>query len=198
MPMRNPHVSAPLRSRRKGSGSVRGGLKTIRIVRPFPAIQPTRGMLLAGVVRIPCSLGASGARRRKREGDGATPLGNFRIFGGYFRSDRIRRFKHLLPVAPTRTNDGWCDDPRSFLYNKPIRLPAVQRAEKLFLDAQMYDLVLILDYNLHPRVRGAGSAIFFHLTRRDRGATEGCVAISMADMRRLLPRLSGSVRMKIA
>lgn len=198
MPMRHPHVSAPRRSRRTGPGSDRGGLKTIRLVRPFPAIQPTRGMLLAGVVRISCSLGAAGARRRKREGDGATPIGEFRIVGGYFRLDRVRRFKHLLPVAPTRAHDGWCDDPRSFRYNRPMRLPAAQRAEKLFLDAQIYDLVLILDFNLNPRVRGAGSAIFFHLTRHDRGPTEGCIAISMADMRRLLPRLSGSVRMKIA
>jgi L,D-peptidoglycan transpeptidase YkuD (ErfK/YbiS/YcfS/YnhG family) len=195
--MRRSHVTAPLGSRRKAAGEGRGGLKTIRVVRPFPAAQPACGALLAGLARIPCALGRSGARRRKREGDGATPIGDFRIVGGYARLDRVRRFMHLQPVVPTRADDGWCDDPGSFLYNQPIRLPAAQRAERLCLDAHIYDLVLVLDHNLRPKVRGAGSAIFFHLARHDRGPTEGCVAISMADMRRLLPRLARGARIRI-
>ena len=54
----------------------------------------------------------------------------------------------------------------------------------------LYDVVLVLDYNLHPRVRGRGSAIFFHIAPKNFSPTAGCVAIRLEEMRRLLPRLN--------
>jgi L,D-peptidoglycan transpeptidase YkuD (ErfK/YbiS/YcfS/YnhG family) len=54
---------------------------------------------------------------------------------------------------------------------------------------QLYDTLIILDYNLIVRNKGRGSAIFFHLAGETLSATAGCVAISRNDMRRLLPRL---------
>ncbi len=53
-----------------------------------------------------------------------------------------------------------------------------------------YDVVLVLDFNLRPRIRGGGSAIFFHLAHADSRPTAGCLALSGADMLKLLPRLS--------
>ena len=43
-----------------------------------------------------------------------------------------------------------------------------------------------VDFNLDPVRRGAGSAIFLHLARPDFAATEGCVAVTLTTMRRLL------------
>jgi L,D-peptidoglycan transpeptidase YkuD (ErfK/YbiS/YcfS/YnhG family) len=48
----------------------------------------------------------------------------------------------------------------------------------------------VLDWNIRPRRRGSGSAIFFHLARADFTPTQGCVAVSRRAMTRLLPFLS--------
>ena len=57
-------------------------------------------------------------------------------------------------------------------------------------DDRLYDACIVLDWNISPRRRGRGSAIFFHLARQGYTPTQGCVAVSAAVMRRLLPRLS--------
>ena len=148
------------------------------------------GRLMIGSLTIPCALGRSGISRRKREGDAATPSGSFRILNGYSRTDRISRLKCALPFLSITASSGWCDDPISSCYNRPIALPFKQRHETLWRSDRVYDVLLVLDYNIRPRIKGCGSAIFFHLARDDFSATEGCIAIRMADMRRLVPRLS--------
>jgi L,D-peptidoglycan transpeptidase YkuD (ErfK/YbiS/YcfS/YnhG family) len=44
----------------------------------------------------------------------------------------------------------------------------------------------VLDWNLRPRIRGRGSAIFLHLCRPGFGATAGCIALTAPDLKRLL------------
>ena len=53
----------------------------------------------------------------------------------------------------------------------------------------LYDIVVVLDWNLAHPVPGRGSAIFFHIARPGFTPTEGCVAIRHRDMCRLLPHL---------
>ena len=151
---------------------------------------PGSGRLQAGAVVIPCALGRNGVTWFKREGDGKTPAGRFPIISGYWRHDRLRRPGVILLLRPIKAHMGWCDDPDDPNYNRPIRLPARARHEELMRADGLYDLVLILDHNRQPRSRGLGSAIFFHLTRGEYDPTAGCVAISRAQMLRLLPRLS--------
>ena len=147
------------------------------------------GRLQAGPLTIPCAIGRNGVTRFKREGDGKTPAGTFAVIGGYWRGDRLRLPGVALPLRPIKAHMGWCDDPGDANYNRPIRLPSRARHEELLRTDRLYDLVLVLDHNQRPRVRGLGSAIFFHLRNGD-DPTAGCVAISRADMLRLLPRLS--------
>lgn len=154
-------------------------------------------MAIAGNVRIPCILGRSGIVARKREGDGGTPKGDFGFLGGYFRYDRLSRPGAPFCLRRTRQSDGWCDDPRSFTYNRPTRLPAQVRCEQMSLESGVYDIVLVTTYNMNPRTLGAGSAIFVHLRQPDGKPTEGCIAFALEDMRRLLPRLSKRVRIVI-
>ncbi len=152
--------------------------------------RPGVGRLQAGAVGIPCSLGRNGVTRFKREGDGKTPAGTFALIGGYWRRDRLRPPGAALRLEPIKANMGWCDDPADANYNRLLRLPARARHEELLRADGLYDVVLLLDHNQAPRVRGHGSAIFFHLTRDKMDPTAGCVAISRAQMLRLLPRLS--------
>jgi L,D-peptidoglycan transpeptidase YkuD (ErfK/YbiS/YcfS/YnhG family) len=54
----------------------------------------------------------------------------------------------------------------------------------------LYDFCLVLDWNIRPRRRGGGSAIFMHLARTGFAPTEGCIAVERRVMLRLLPHLS--------
>ncbi len=158
---------------------------------------PWRGILQAGSLTFSCALGTKGIRSDKREGDRATPRGSFKLLKVLLRRDRGVGGPLRLQNAAIQPDDGWCDDARAPAYNRPIRLPSAVGHEKLCRDDRVYDVVIVLDHNQRPRVRGRGSAIFFHLARPGYQPTEGCVAISAADMRRLLPRLARHVVMDI-
>lgn len=155
------------------------------------------GRLIAGSLVIRCALGAGGIIHRKREGDGGTPAGRFRLLSGFFRSDRIGRPQSTFSFVALHAKHGWCDNSSSSLYNKMVLLPFRQRCESLWRDDHLYDAIIILDYNMVPRCKGRGSAIFLHLASEKLSATAGCVAISQRDMRRLLPRLGRGCTMII-
>ena len=178
-----------------------GGFKAHGLIRRLMVTrapgQMSAGRLRAGAITIPCSLGRCGVTWSKREGDGKTPAGRFRVIGGYWRQDRLRALGGALRLKPITAQMGWCDDPADANYNRPLRLPAHARHEELLRADGLYDLVLLLDHNQSPRVRGHGSAIFFHLTHTGNDPTAGCVAISRAHMIKLLPRLSRNCMMII-
>lgn len=157
----------------------------------------TTGVLIAGATTIRCALGRSGLRALKREGDGATPIGLFRLLRVHIRADRAPALACRLPRRAIRRDDGWCDDSRAPAYNRLVRLPFGFSHEKMWRADALYDVVIVLDYNIAPRRKNLGSAIFLHCARPDYGPTEGCVAIAPADMRRLLPRLGGRVTLDI-
>lgn len=166
-------------------------------VHPLPGA-PSQGRLVAGAAVIPCALGRSGVRAVKREGDGASPRGVFRLRGGFFRPDRFPvRPTSPLPLRAIRPDDGWCDAASDRRYNRPIRLPSPTSAEAMWREDGLYDLVLDLDHNRGPIRPGAGSAIFMHVAREGFRPTEGCVALRPADLRRLLRRLGPKTRIAI-
>jgi L,D-peptidoglycan transpeptidase YkuD (ErfK/YbiS/YcfS/YnhG family) len=158
-------------------------------VAPLPGCK-SHGRLTAGAVRMPCALGRMGLTTSKREGDGATPVARHRIETFLLRRDRLRPPALIAPAQPMRPKMGWCDDPGSGSYNRPVCLPCRAGHEDLWREDSLYDVVGVLDWNRRPRVGGRGSAIFLHLARPDFAPTAGCVAIAAADMRRLLPRLA--------
>ncbi|KAF2992593.1 L,D-transpeptidase family protein [Methylocystis sp. MJC1] len=159
-------------------------LSILRVARRIGG-KPHEGRLIAGALVIPCALGRAGVTHHKREGDSATPAGRWRILGFYLRKPTPLR----APWRLTRRDDVWCDDPGSFLYNRPLRAPARLSHEEMWRKDRLYDLVGVMDYNIVPRVRGRGSAIFFHIATEELGPTAGCVALRARDMARLAPRL---------
>lgn len=159
--------------------------------------EPHRGWLLAGGARMPCALGRAGIARAKREGDGAAPAGDFALRTLYFRPDRVARPTTGLPVGEIAPDLGWCDDPASEAYNRPVRLPFAGGHERMWRDDRLYDLVIVIGYNDSPPLKGRGSAIFLHLARPEFGPTEGCVALRRGDLIRLLPRIGPATRISI-
>lgn len=164
------------------------GLSTLRVARRVGG-KPHEGRLIAGATVFPCALGRAGITHGKREGDGASPAGRWRV-----ASFSLRRPAPLsLPWRLTRRDDVWCDDARSFLYNRPLRAPLRPSHEEMWRKDGLYDVVGVMDYNILPRVLGRGSAIFFHIATDELGPTAGCVALRAQDMRRLLARLGRRV-----
>ena len=138
--------------------------------------------------KVRAALGRSGtiAETSKREGDGATPLGRYRLRRVLYRPDRMAKPVTALPVRPIHPDDGWCDAPDNAAYNRPVRLPYPASCETLCREDGLYDLILVVGHNDNPPVPGSGSAIFLHCKRDDDRPTEGCVALDPADVLRLL------------
>lgn len=155
-----------------------------------------RGLLRLGIPNLPCALGRGGRRASKREGDGATPLGSFRLLGVLYRPDRVGRPRTVLPVHPIRPDDGWCDAPGDRNYNRAVRLPYPASAERLWREDRLYDIVIVTDHNTRPRIRGHGSAIFLHIARPDLAPTEGCIALRREHLLLLLGMIRGGTTLR--
>jgi L,D-peptidoglycan transpeptidase YkuD (ErfK/YbiS/YcfS/YnhG family) len=145
-----------------------------------------RGILRCGSLTLPCAIGRSGVTHLKREGDGATPAGRHRLLSLIVRRDRVAGPRTTVPARAMRMEEGWCEDPRHGRYNCGIRLPSSAGHERMWRDDRLYDIVGVLDWNMRPRIRGRGSAIFLHRCRAGFGPTAGCVALRPGDLRRLL------------
>src|SRR5947207_13350690 len=92
---------------------------------------PRRGWLTAGGRTIAVALGRGGIRANKREGDGGTPRGRFRLRALWWRADRAPRPRTSLPVRRIRPDDGWCEDRNDRAYNRPVRVPKGSPADRL-------------------------------------------------------------------
>ena len=160
--------------------------------------QPTRGWLVAGPLALPVALGRGGIKANKREGDGGTPRGTFVLRRLWWRADRAPRPRTRLPVRRIGPNDGWCEDPRDRRYNRPIRIPEGNNADRLWRADALYDLIIEISHNTRPRVAGRGSAVFIHIARDKFAPTAGCVALNAKALRLLLERLGPHTRINIA
>ena len=103
-----------------------------------------------------------------------------------YRPDRESPPVTALPCTPIAPADGWCDDPNDAAYNTAVRLPYAGGHERLWRDDHLYDPVVVARWNADPPLPGRGSAIFLHLARDGYAPTEGCVALSRADLLALL------------
>ncbi len=156
-----------------------------------------RGVLRAGARVWPCAIGHGGIRARKREGDGGSPRGTWRMVEVWYRPDRVKRPRAGLPVRALGPCEGWCDAPGNRNYNRAVRLPYPASAEMMWRADGLYDLGVVIDYNLCPRVHGRGSAIFLHVARDGWPATEGCIALERRHLERLLPLIGRRTRLRI-
>jgi L,D-peptidoglycan transpeptidase YkuD (ErfK/YbiS/YcfS/YnhG family) len=127
--------------------------------------------------RFPVSIGRGGLTAAKREGDGATPIGIWRLVMGGYRADRMAMPQSVIPLAAIGPADIWSDDPADPDYNQWLtKRNHPFSHEKLRRAGRLYDLVLMSDWNWPGAVPGRGSAIFVHAWRRPRYPTAGCLA----------------------
>lgn len=162
------------------------------------SMQSTRGWASIGGLRLQCALGRSGRRSIKREGDGATPVGAFKVRRAFYRPDRLLRPATRVPMTPLKPDDGWCDAVGDRNYNRKVKHPYPASAEHMWREDHLYDVVIVLDHNERPRVQGGGSAVFIHCARPGYPPTAGCIAFKRTDLLRLLKKLQPGTTVRIA
>ena len=139
--------------------------------------------------KIKCSIGKEGITKNKKEGDLKTPNGKFKLKLIFYRKDKIKILKTSLKKIAIQKNMGWCDDIKSKKYNKLISFPFKYSAEKLWRKDNIYDVAIVLNYNLNPVKKNKGSAIFLHIAKKNYIPTRGCIAINEKDMLNLTTNL---------
>lgn len=193
MPLNSQCKGEPAKMRRSGSVDHISVRKIVVRARPG---KPSQGILRVGSLTFPCALGRGGIVAIKREGDGGTPLAAMRLLSGYVRRGRFQ-MRSRLPLKTISADLGWCEVPSDRNYNRPVRIPYGASHERMMRDDDLYDACIVMDWNIRPRRRNCGSAIFFHLARPGFTPTAGCVAVTHPVMARLLPLLSARTVLRV-
>ena len=147
--------------------------------------------------KLRCSIGKRGISIKKKEGDKRTPKGEFKLKYILYRKDRVFDLKTALKKIKIDKKMGWCDDPKSSYYNKIIKYPFKYRSEKLWRKDNIYDIIIIIDYNLNPVIKNKGSAIFLHIAKRNYQSTDGCIAVNKKNIKLLLSKINKKTKIKI-
>lgn len=160
-------------------------------------VDTARRRLTGAGLDMPCEIGRGGAvpAADKREGDGATPLGDWRLGTVLLRPGIAPPAGLALPWRWIARDDGWSDDPADPAYNRPVTHPHPFSAEHLWRADGAYDVIVTLSHN-DPPVPGHGSAVFLHCF--EGRATAGCVAVARADLLALLARVGAEAVLRIA
>jgi L,D-peptidoglycan transpeptidase YkuD (ErfK/YbiS/YcfS/YnhG family) len=148
-------------------------------------------------LRFRCALGKAGIKKKIIEGDNITPKGIFKIVKIYYRPDKIKKIKTLIKKIKISKNMGWCDDPRSRFYNQQIKLPTKYSYEKLYRNDNLYDLIVVLNYNIDPIIKNKGSAIFLHIAKKSYKKTKGCIALKKEHLIKIISSIKKNTKIKI-
>ncbi len=141
---------------------------------------------------MPAVIGRNGIAplNEKKEGDGRTPSGIYRLGTAFGYEDSIDT---KLTYRQATENDHWVDDPESPQYNQWITGATEAKSfENLKRDDDLYKYAVVIEYNTSPIKPGDGSAIFLHIWRAPDKPTAGCVATDEANVKRLLSWLDKS------
>jgi L,D-peptidoglycan transpeptidase YkuD (ErfK/YbiS/YcfS/YnhG family) len=147
--------------------------------------------------KFKCALGKAGIGKKGIEGDNITPKGVFRIVKIYYRKDRLKKLSSKFTLIEITKSMGWCDDPKSKKYNQRIRLPTKYSHEILYRRENIYDLILVLNYNMKPTIKNKGSAIFIHVAKKNYKKTAGCISLKKADLIYLVKEIKNNTKVII-
>lgn len=146
-------------------------------------------------------VGRKGVSANRREGDGTTPAGTFRIHPTMYGTepDPGVRFRYVR----IRCGDWWNEDPASTTYNSFQRVGCgvappfrTTNADGMWRNRTAYPHLAVVEFNMRPTVPGRGSGIFLHAQTGN--ATNGCISLRRAELRRVLRWLRPGARPHIA
>ena len=146
--------------------------------------------------KFQCSVGKMGFTRNKKEGDKKTPAGVFSLGKVFYRKDKIKNLKTKLKKVIIKKNMAWCDDSENKSYNKLI-FTNDKNKEKLHRKDNLYNIIIVINYNIRPVKKNKGSAIFIHLARKNYTGTMGCIGLKKKDLIEILKTLKKNTKIKI-
>jgi len=155
------------------------------------------GYLIYKDLKFRCSVGINGIKNKRKEGDGITPKGIFSLKKIFYRQDRIKNIKSKIKKIKITKNMGWCDDPKSYFYNRLVKIPNKFNYEKLYRKDSFYNIIIVLDYNLNPIIKNKGSAIFIHVANKNYKSTQGCIALKQNDLLKLIELIKNNQKIII-
>ncbi len=133
-------------------------------------------------------LGRNGLSSNRREGDGTTPTGTYRIGSTMYGNEAnpgVRfRYRRL------RCGDWWDEDPSSPTYNSfqhvrcGTKPPFGGASEGMWQQPRPYPFLAVIEFNTSPAVPGRGSGIFLHA--QTGGPTIGCISLRKSELRAVL------------
>lgn len=132
----------------------------------FPAVIGKNGMAPIGT---------------KREGDFKTPMGFYPISAAFGTHPMALKMDYHYITA----EDKFIDDVHSQEYNTWVYgQTGAQHYETMHIPP--YTAGAIVEYNNHPIVASAGSAIFIHIWKSPSSPTAGCIAMQKKNIMKLL------------
>jgi D-alanyl-D-alanine dipeptidase len=128
---------------------------------------------------------------QKKEGDGRSPAGIFRLpyAFGYAPPGEVSAIK--LPYIQCTSSVECVDDTNSASYNIIVDRGAVAKvdwksSEKMRMSDDEYKLGVFVEHNTSPTEAGAGSCVFMHIWKASGHPTSGCTAMSAGGIESLL------------
>ena len=144
-------------------------------------------------------IGKNGVTFEKKEGDGKTPLGEFKlgILLGTHLEEKIANQTKVNYTMLTE-NMYWVDDINSKYYNQLVDIKKVNKdwisAEHLIDYPIQYEY--LIDIRINPNnIAGRGSAVFLHCTNGR--TTRGCVAIKREVMKEIIKKIDKNTKIVI-
>ena len=182
------NLANDLRVQPPGTQLVTVEARTTRTTRAAVRIwRRSGGCWIAAGGPYPARLGWAGLSASRREGDGTTPAGTFRIHPVMYGNEPNPgvRFRYRR----VRCGDWWNEDPTSPTYNTFQHVPCGTRPpfsteEGMWRNKRAYPYLAVVEFNMRPVVPGRGSGIFLHA--QTGGPTNGCVSLRKGDLRRVL------------
>lgn len=165
----------------------RGRIGWIAVGDPIPVVVGRHGMAWGRGLNRPDPLRVP----IKREGDGKSPAGVFRL-GSAFGYATVKEAKWVkLPYAMAGPTIECVDDAKSAHYNQVLdrsRVPAPDwsSSERMRRQDELYRWGVVVDHNAAPAEAGAGSCIFIHIWEGPGVGTSGCTAMEAARVEELL------------
>lgn len=128
---------------------------------------------------------------QKVEGDWRAPMGAFAL-GAVFGANDAAPEGSTWPYIHVTSHDLFVEDPADIRYNQHVVAPGEpgsrpltewEQRHQMRQDDPAHALKMFIAHNAMPAVSGAGSAIFFHVWRRDGDRpTAGCTAMARPDL----------------
>ncbi len=138
-------------------------------------------------IEINAHIGRNGTTRKKQEGDGKTPIGEFEL-GTILGTQIGIQNKNGLEYKKITREMYWVDDIKSKYYNQLVNENEVERdwnsAEHL------------IEMKTNPQnIPGKGSAVFLHCSNNK--STAGCVAVDTNCMRTIIENIDKDTKIEI-